>query len=215
MIQRMEGAMSTQASWQIAGQYMETCNCAYLCPCITSNLADTPTEGDCKAALAFRIDHGHRNGVTLDGVSFVVMLLSPEAMGKGNFTVGVIIDDRASDAQAREVEDIAFGRAGGPMGRFAPLTTTVAGVERRRIDFEMNGLARTVRAGELLSQTCEGVPSRVKPGEPTVIDNTGHPANARLGLARAKESRFDAFGIRWSDTTGKRNGHLAPFAWSN
>ena len=27
------------ASWQISGEYMETCNCTLLCPCIISNLA--------------------------------------------------------------------------------------------------------------------------------------------------------------------------------
>ena len=36
------------SSWQITGQYMETCNCTFLCPCISSNLAARPTEGDCK-----------------------------------------------------------------------------------------------------------------------------------------------------------------------
>jgi hypothetical protein len=41
----------TMAGWQIRGEYMETCNCTLLCPCITSNLAATPTEGDCKAAV--------------------------------------------------------------------------------------------------------------------------------------------------------------------
>ena len=37
------------AGWHIEGQYMETCNCSFVCPCIGSNLAATPTEGDCKA----------------------------------------------------------------------------------------------------------------------------------------------------------------------
>ena len=46
------------ATWQISGEYMETCNCKLLCPCITSNLAATPTEGDCKAALTLRIFFG-------------------------------------------------------------------------------------------------------------------------------------------------------------
>jgi len=45
-------------TWSIEGQRMETCNCSLLCPCITSNLAALPTEGDCKAALAMRIDKG-------------------------------------------------------------------------------------------------------------------------------------------------------------
>ena len=69
--------------WQISGQYMETCNCALLCPCITSNLAARPTEGDCKAAVAMRIDKGSKDGVKLDGLAFIVMLHSPGAMGDG------------------------------------------------------------------------------------------------------------------------------------
>ena len=43
------------ASWRIDGQYMETCNCSYLCPCITTHLTAKPTEGDCKAAIAMRV----------------------------------------------------------------------------------------------------------------------------------------------------------------
>ena len=45
-------------AWTLQGQYMETCNCTFICPCISSNLAANPTEGDCKAALAMRIDKG-------------------------------------------------------------------------------------------------------------------------------------------------------------
>ena len=26
-------------SWKISGDYFETCNCDYLCPCVPSNLA--------------------------------------------------------------------------------------------------------------------------------------------------------------------------------
>ena len=47
--------------WNIEGQYVETCNCAFLCPCITSNLSAKPTEGDCKAALGMRIDSGEKD----------------------------------------------------------------------------------------------------------------------------------------------------------
>ncbi len=65
------------SNWQIEGQYMETCNCNFICPCIGSNLAALPTEGDCKAAVAMRIDHGSKDGVTLDGLAFIVLLHSP------------------------------------------------------------------------------------------------------------------------------------------
>lgn len=202
------------ATWQISGEYMETCSCTVLCPCIWSNLAATPTEGECKAAVTLRIDKGHKDGVALDGTSFILMLLSPGPMGQGNMTVGLIIDERASQAQADAIVAIATGAAGGPMAMLAPLVGSVAGVERRSISFETDGMNYAVRAGDLVDQACEGLPSMVKPGEPIFIDNVGHPVNTRLALAKATRSRMNAFGIRWDDSTGTRNGHFAPFAWS-
>ena len=68
------------AGWLIEGHYMETCNCTYLCRCPSSNLAARPTEGDCKAAIAMRIDKGQKDGVKLDGISFIVVLRSPGPM---------------------------------------------------------------------------------------------------------------------------------------
>lgn len=202
------------AKWRIEGQYMESCNCTFLCPCIGSNLTARPTEGDCKAAIAMRIDKGEKGGVKLDGISFIVFLYSPKTMAEGNMTVGLIVDERASDAQVKAIADIATGADGGPMAALAPLVGRVAGVEKRPIRFEQNGMKISVTAGELIDQAIEGVPGPARPGEPIYLDNTCHPVNSRLALAKATRSKFDAFGIRWNDTSGTRNGHFAPFAWS-
>jgi hypothetical protein len=202
------------SSWQISGQYMETCNCTLLCPCIITNMTARPTEGDCKAAVAMRIDKGSKDGVQLDGLAFVVMLHSPGPMANGNITVGLIIDQAASDSQADAISEIATGAAGGPMAVLAPLVGRVAGIERRPIQFEVEGLNRVLRAGELVDQACEGIASMADPNEAICVDNTAHPVNKRVSLAKATRSIFHAFGIDWNDTTGTRNGHFAPFAWT-
>ncbi len=202
------------AAWQISGEYMETCNCTLLCPCITSNLAAVPTEGDCKAAVTMRIDKGAKDGVKLDGLSFIVMMHAPGAMGAGNIKVGLIIDESASDQQVEAISAIATGAAGGPMAALAPLVGSIAGVERRAIKFESDGLKRVVKAGDLVDQACEGVPSVSAPGQAIAIDNVAHPVNSRLSVAKATRSKFNVFGIRWDDSSGERNGHFAPFAWS-
>jgi len=202
------------ANWNVSGEYMETCNCAFLCPCIISNLTARPSDGDCKAAVALRIDQGDKDGVKLDGLSFIVVLHSPGAMAEGNMTVGLIVDDRASDKQVEAISAIATGAAGGPMAALAPLVGRIAGVERRPIRFDSDGLKRSVQAGELLDQACEGIASAVAPGEAIAIDNTAHPVNRRLSLARATRSNLHAFGLDWNDTSGTRNGHFAPFSWA-
>jgi len=202
------------AGWSIEGQYMETCNCEFLCPCISSNLAARPSEGDCKAAIAMRIDKGEKDGVKLDGLSFIVLLHSPGAMGEGNLTVGLILDERANDAQAEAIGAIATGAAGGPMAALGPLVGRVAGMERRPITFEIDGLKRSVKAGELIDQACEGVPGPAHEGEPIRLENTGHPVSSGLAIAKATRSSMHAFGIDWDDASGTRNGHFAPFAWA-
>ena len=202
------------STWQITGQYMETCNCAFLCPCIISNLTARPTEGDCKAAVTMRIDKGAKDGIKLDGLSFIVMMHSPGAMGDGNITVGLIVDDTASDQQLEAISAIATGAAGGPMAALGPLVGRIAGVERRPILFKADGLNRTVRAGELVDQACAGVASASAPGQAICVDNTAHPVNSRLSIAKATRSSFHVFGINWDDTTGTRSGHFAPFAWA-
>ena len=200
--------------WRIEGQYMETCSCTYLCPCIVTNMAAAPTEGECKVAIAMRIDNGEKDGVRLDGLSFIVVMVSPGPMIEGNFKVGLIVDDKASEAQTKAIGEIATGAAGGPMAALGPLVGEVAGVEQRPIVFEQNGLDCSVKAGELIDQALSGTPSPAAEGEPIYLDNAFHPVDSRLALATAKRSHFHAFGIDWDDASGLRNGHFAPFAWS-
>jgi hypothetical protein len=202
------------AGWRIEGQYMETCNCNFICPCIGSNLTAQPSEGDCKAAVAMRIDKGNMDGVKLDGLSFIVLMHAPKAMAEGNITVGLIVDARASDKQVEAISAIATGAAGGPMAALGPLVGKVAGVEKQPIRFEADGMNFSVKAGNLIDQALEGVPGPARPGEPIYLDNTCHPVSSKLALAKATRSKFDAFGIRWNDSSGTRNGHFAPFAWA-
>ncbi len=201
------------ASWQISGRYMETCNCSFVCPCIATNLTGTPTEGDCKAAIAMQIDQGEKDGVALDGLAFVVLLHSPGAMADGNIRVGLIVDENADDAQTEAIGAIASGAAGGPMAALAPLVSEIVGVEKRPVSFESDGMNYSVKAGELVEQALTGVPSPTVEGAPVYLDNTCHPVSSKLALANATRSSFHAFGVDWEDASGTRNGHFAPFAW--
>lgn len=100
------------------------------------------------------------------------------------------------------------------MAALGPLVGRVAGIEKRPIVFDVYGMKFAVKAGELIDQACEGVAGAARPGEPLYLDNTAHPVNARLALAKATRSIFNAFGMKWSDTSGTRNGHFAPFSWA-
>ena len=64
------------------------------------------------------------------------------------------------------------------MAALAPLVGQVAGVERRPISFEIDGLTRTVRAGGLIDQACTGVASGIDSSQAIGLDNTVHPVYA-------------------------------------
>ena len=102
-------------SWQVTGQYYETCSCDFVCPCVPGQLAAMPTKGFCTIAMAFQIERGSYGTVPLDGLGFIVLLWTPEEMGKGNWSVGVIADAQASAEQHAAITSIASGSAGGPM----------------------------------------------------------------------------------------------------
>ncbi len=198
-------------NWQISGQYMETCNCDFLCPCPLTGMAET-THGHCIFAMAFRIDQGHFDGTNLDGLNFVLIGRTPGAMAEGNWDVGIIADERANQDQQQAIAQIASGQVGGAMANLAPLIGNFLGVEAKPISFEGQGNSWSVNIPDRLDQAVQGVSGLG--GEDLHLDNSGHPANNRLGLAHAQRSQLHAFGIDWEDTSGRNNGHFAPFAWS-
>jgi len=159
-----------------------------------------------------RIDDGKYGDVSLNGLHFAVVGYTPEEMLKGNWSVGVVTDARAKPEQKDAMVAIASGQAGGPMSALAPLITKFVGVESRPIQFKMSGMSRSATVGDLIDQAIEGLPG-VKAAEPMYLDNTGHPVNSRLALAKATRSHVHAFGVNWDDDTGKNNGHFAPFEW--
>jgi hypothetical protein len=200
-------------NWQVGGQYFETCNCDYLCPCLSTNLAGQPTKGSCTVAMAFHIDQGMYGNLALNGLNFVVVAYTPGPMGDGNWSVGVVTDERATPEQQTALVSIASGQGGGPMAALGPLVGTFLGVESKPIQFHNGPMTASVSIPGILEQAVEGVPSPIKPGEPLYLDNTLAPANARLALAKSTGSHLHAFGLNWDDTTGKNNGHFAPFKW--
>ncbi len=201
-------------SWQISGDYFEACSCDSVCPCPTSGLAAPPTRGFCDAGLVFQVTSGQYGSTRLDGLGFAVLLHTPGPMIQGNWTVGLILDERASAAQREALTTIASGQGGGPMAALAPLIGRFGGAEARPITVTRDGMRRSVSIPGLLDLAIEGIPG-AKASEPIWFDNVGHPAASRLALAKASRSHMHAFGIDWDETSGRNNGHFAPFAWSS
>jgi hypothetical protein len=200
--------------WKISGDYFEACSCDSVCPCPTSGLAAQPTKGACDAGLVFHVERGSHGTTKLDGLSFAVLLHTPGPMIAGNWTVGVIVEERATAEQRDALVAIGSGQGGGPMAAVGPLVSKFAGVESKPIRIERGAMQRSASIPGMLDIAVEGIPG-ASPTEPIYLDNVGHPAASRLALAKASRGHMHAFGINWDDTSGKINGHFAPFAWSS
>ena len=200
--------------WQVNGKYYETCSCDFVCPCVPGQLAVEPTKGSCTFAMSFQIDRGTYGNVSLDGLGFIILGLTPEAMGKGNWSVGVIADERASLEQREAITAIASGAAGGPISALSGLIGKFLGVEVAPIRFDRSGARWSVNASSLVDMAAEGAKGlNPNAAEPLYLDNTGHPAADRFALAHPSKSHVHAFGLAWDDVSGKNNGQYAPFSW--
>jgi hypothetical protein len=204
-----------EQKWTMRGEYMESCNCDYLCPCIYTNPQAPVTYDHCIAALVFRIDEGSCGETKLDGLKFALVIRSGKVMADGDWIFAGVVDERADDVQRQALAAIVSGEAGGPPSFIREnLVGDFRGVQFKPIEFTLNGLQRSAAIPDVLAFEIEGVASRNRSAEPFYIDNTAHPAGRRLALARSKETHVHGFGIDM-DLVGKgNNGHFAPFAWT-
>ena len=202
-------------TWQVSGQYYETCNCDFVCPCVPGQLAVRPTKGQCEFAMAFQIERGNYGTVSLDGLGFIVLGLTPEEMGKGNWSVGLIADERASTEQREAITAIASGASGGPMAALSGLIGKFLGVQSAPIRFDRSGATWSVTASSFVDMAAAGARGLNPDAEPLHLEHTGHPAADRFALAHPSKSHVNALGLVWDDVTGTNNGQYAPFSWRN
>jgi hypothetical protein len=101
--------------WKIKGPELTSCNCAWGCPCQFNSL---PTQGNCRAAVAIRIDEGHFGKVRLDGLKIAGTFAWPGAVHEGHGEAQVVIDERATPEQREAILKIVSGQETEPMATF-------------------------------------------------------------------------------------------------
>ena len=201
--------------WSLSGEFMESCNCDYLCPCIYTNSQGSTTHDHCIAVQVYQIDNGRYGDTRLDGLKFALFIRSGKVMADGDWVFAGVVDENANDAQREALAAIVSGEAGGPPSLIRDnLVSDFRGVAYKPIEFNMAGLARSTSIPDILSFAIEGVASTSEIGSPLYVDNTEHPANRRVALAQAKQLHVDGFGLNVDLAGAGNNGHFAPFTWA-
>jgi hypothetical protein len=198
-------------SWNLTGDYVETCSCELMCPCNLS-LDHGATYDFCRVTLVFNVREGAVEGTDIGGLAVAVIADTPKVMTEGNWRLGVYVDDRASDDQFDKLVKVFGGQLGGPMGALAPLVGEILGVERAPIEVVDDGRRHSVRVGDAIDfEIQDVVPFGVETGEPVRFHGMFHPVGSDLTMAEATRSRINAFGIVYEGKTGLSK---SAFSWA-
>jgi hypothetical protein len=170
------------------------------------------TRDRCNVTLVFNVKEGEVDGTDVSGLTVAAVADTPKVMTEGNWRLGVVIDEDASEEQAEKLGGVFSGALGGPMEALGPLIGENLGVERLPIEVSEEGLKHSVRIGDAIDFEIEDVvPFGVESGEPARITGIFHPIGSELTVSHATRSQIDAFGIQYD---GRSGFSASEFAWS-
>ena len=167
-------------TWSIRGHHFVNCNCDYGCPCQFNAL---PTDGTCRAVIAWQIDEGHCGHVRLDGLFAVNTYGWPGPIHKGNGEMQSIIDERATDEQRRALISVLQGEGAPPatimLQIYRAMSPKVHEPLFKPIELKIDRDGRTaqLRVPGVLETTIEPIKNPV----------TGVEHRARIDLPNGKE----------------------------
>ena len=195
--------------WRMQGPEVTTCNCAWGCPCQFNAL---PTNGDCRAMVAMRIDDGHFGDVDLSGLGWVGMFAWPGAIHEGRGEAFVVVDERADEAQRNAILTILSGGETEPGATIFNVFATVIDTMHEpaflpiRFEADIDGRVARVRVDGIVDTAIEPIRNPV----------TGEPHRAQVSLPNGFEYKHAEYASGGTRATGpvaleweSRHAHLA------
>lgn len=198
------------SQWNLKGTYFETCSCEAACPCIFTS---PPTDGDCKAMVAWHIDKGVYADTRLDGLNVALAVHAPGTMVATKWRVAAYFDDNASAAQSEALHAIFGGKSGGHPAVLASFIGEMVGAKSVPMVYTTDGRKSSLSIPGTAEAQIEQLDGQG--GGPITIE--GHPlcvAPAKPAtLARSSRFTFDDFG--WSWTFSGKNGLMSDFVYQS
>jgi hypothetical protein len=144
--------MDELTPWQIAGTYLESCNCEVICPCrrIGGRQGGDSTYGECLGSLCWQIAEGAAGDVDLAGLGVVMANRYHDDEPGSSWSFFLYLDDRTTGAQHEALTAIYTGALGGtPMEQFpwAFKPSDLLGVKPARIEIDHTPGKGWFRAG--------------------------------------------------------------------
>jgi hypothetical protein len=192
-------------SYEIEGRLLEVCTCNVLCPCWVGEDPDYKT---CDTTIAWGIDKGTVEGVSVDGLTIAVSAHIPKnILEPKSWTAVVFVDDRATDEQQGALLRLFTGQLGGAVADLAGLIGEVVGVERTPISFTVEGGKGKLLLGSLVEAEME--PYIGATGNPTTLAETVFSSIPGSPVYASKASRYRRDGSSHGIPSVDLKGHNA------
>ncbi len=182
-------------AYHLEGKLLEVCDCNVLCPCWIGENADN---GTCDAVVAYQIDKGTVDGTDVSGLSLALLVHIPGNILQGNWTVGLIVDDKATQQQQEAIVNVWSGKLAGPVADLAKLVGKVVALQRAPINFAVDEGRGKLQIGDLVE--AEMSPYRSPSGAVTTLNESifstipGSPAY--VSKASSYRRNTSQFGLR-------------------
>ncbi len=184
-------------AWRMAGNYTASCSCNVICPCpVDGTPSDPKGKGECRGVAVFHIDQGESDGVDLSGVNFGLVNYFPSNLTAGNWKIGVVVDEGASDQQLEALGKILSGEQGGPFADFVPLIGENLGLQRGKL--ALSGTGGSI--GGMSEFTFE--PTIGPDGSPTTVKNAMFGFAPEYTIGRTS-GRSEVMGIGFDGNYGE------------
>jgi hypothetical protein len=147
--------------WQVAGTYVESCNCDAICPCrMTDGVPGArSTHGICMGVLSWSIVEGHAGDVGLDGLAAALAISYDDDEPGSPWRVVLYVDERGDEPQRQALEDVFLGRLGGSALRHFPWAwkpSRLLAVRASRIELDHTPRRQWLRVRDSVTLTISG-----------------------------------------------------------
>jgi len=193
----------------VSGSYVEARTAeVFTGGCIMGSEAETMGK---EAVLAWRVDRGSFNGISLDGLSVVAAVAGDKNLGiqeiggeKAVVRSTVFVDQRANPAQQLALVALASELANGAMG-------TIVNVSPAPIQFAESGAEIDVVAAQVALDVAKHPVHEETCGAMQWFHPLASVDAAEIGLASTHSFTGSGLGVKWSDPN-KRSAFFGTFS---